>query len=48
MLSGRSTALTYLVEDYNMDKVTGLLRKRSESILTQLTIKNYPTKRSLI
>ena len=48
ILSGRSIALTYLVEDHNIDKVTGLLRKRSESILTRPTIKDYPTKRSLI
>jgi len=39
MLSGRSTALTYLVEDHNMDKATGLLRNRSESISTQPTMR---------
>ena len=48
MLSGRSTTLTYLVKDYNIDKVIGLLKKYSEIALTQLTIKDYPAKRSLI
>ena len=39
VFSGRSTALTYLVEDHNMDKATGLLRDRSESIPTQPIIR---------
>ena len=46
--SGRSTALTHLVEDHNMDKSTGLLKKHSETTPTQLTVEDYPAERSLI
>ena len=48
MLSGRSTILTHLVKDYNIDKATGLLKKHGKTVPTQLTIKDYPAKRSLI
>ena len=48
MSSGRSTVLTYLVKDYNMDKATGLLKKYGETVLTQLIIKDYPAERLLI
>ena len=34
MLSGRSTILTYLIKDYNIDKIIGLLKKYSETVLT--------------
>jgi hypothetical protein len=34
VLSGRSTALTYLIKDYNIDKVIGLLKKHSKIALT--------------
>ena len=33
MSSRRSTVLTHLVEDYNMDKATGLLKKYSKTAL---------------
>jgi len=48
VLSGQSIVLTYLVEDYNINKVTGLLRKHSEFIPTQPIIKDYPIKKSFI
>ena len=31
VLTGRSTALTYLIEDHNMDKTTGLLKKQGDT-----------------
>jgi len=34
MLSGRSTILTYLIKDYNIDKAIGLLKKHSKIVLT--------------
>ena len=34
MLSRRSTALTYLIKDYNIYKAIGLLKKYSETALT--------------
>ena len=34
VLSGRSTVLTYLVKDYNIDKATGLLKKHGEMVPT--------------
>ena len=48
MLSGRSTVLTYLVKDYNIDKAIGLLKKHGKTVLTQLIIEDYPTERLLI
>jgi hypothetical protein len=31
MLTGRSTALAYLIKDYNIDKTIGLLKKQSNT-----------------
>jgi len=48
MSNRRFIMLTHLIEDYNMDKATGLLKKYSKTVLTQLTIEDYPAKKLLI
>jgi len=48
VLSRRSTILTYLIKDHNIDKAIGLLKKHSKIALAQLMIEDYPAKRLLI
>lgn len=48
MSTRRSTALSHLISDHNMDKNTGLLKKQSDPVQDQPTIEDYPTERSLI
>jgi len=47
VLSGRSTAIDYLIDDYYMDKITGKLSTKKEVNLNQLILKAYPEARLL-
>ena len=48
MSSKESIILTYFIKDHNINKTTGLLKKYSKTVPTQLIIKDYLAKKSLI